>query len=159
MKTIDEEGCKYHGILEYDKVKEKEMKVEFVRECRRRIRLILMYKLNGKNKIKAINSWAVTILIYGAGVLKCRVDELEELDRKTRKLLAMGKWLHSKNDLDRLYARRKERRRRLTSYESTVRIEENNLGCYLNNSDINLLLGVKHFGILEFRESVSEKDF
>ena len=30
MKTIDEEGYKYHGILESDKVKEKEMKAEFV---------------------------------------------------------------------------------------------------------------------------------
>ena len=56
MKTIDEEGCKYHGILEYDRVKEKEMKVEFVREYKRRTRLILIYKLHGKNEIKAINS-------------------------------------------------------------------------------------------------------
>ena len=32
MKTIDAEGYKYLGILEYDKVKEKEMKTEFVRE-------------------------------------------------------------------------------------------------------------------------------
>ena len=31
MKTIDEEGYKYLGILEYDKVKEKEMKTEFAR--------------------------------------------------------------------------------------------------------------------------------
>ena len=30
MKTIDEERYKYLGILEYDKVKEKEMKTEFV---------------------------------------------------------------------------------------------------------------------------------
>ena len=30
MKTIDEEGYKYLGILEYDKVKKKEMKTESV---------------------------------------------------------------------------------------------------------------------------------
>ena len=36
MKTIDEEGYKYLGILEYDKVKEKEMKTEFAREYKRR---------------------------------------------------------------------------------------------------------------------------
>ena len=36
MKTIDEEGYKYLGILEYDKVKEKEMKTEFPREYKRR---------------------------------------------------------------------------------------------------------------------------
>ena len=29
METIDEEGYKYNRILEYDKVKEKEMKTEF----------------------------------------------------------------------------------------------------------------------------------
>ena len=51
MKTIDEEGYKYLGILEYDKVKEKEMKTEFFREYKSRIRLILISKLNGKNKI------------------------------------------------------------------------------------------------------------
>ena len=28
MKAIDEEGYKYLGILEHDKVKEKEMKIE-----------------------------------------------------------------------------------------------------------------------------------
>ena len=32
MKMIDEEGYRYLGILEYDKVKEKEMKTEFARE-------------------------------------------------------------------------------------------------------------------------------
>ena len=56
MKTIDEEGYKYLGILEYDKVKEKEMKTQFVKEYKRRIRLILISKLNGKNKIKAMTA-------------------------------------------------------------------------------------------------------
>ena len=32
MKMIDEEGYRYLGILEYDKVKEKEMETEFARE-------------------------------------------------------------------------------------------------------------------------------
>ena len=43
MKTIDEEEYKYLGILEYDKLKEKEMKTEFVREYKRRLRLLLRY--------------------------------------------------------------------------------------------------------------------
>ena len=69
-KTIDEEGYKYLGMLEYDKVKKKGIKTEFVREYKRRLRLILRSKLNEKNKIKAINSWAVIIMIYSAGVLE-----------------------------------------------------------------------------------------
>ena len=96
MKTIDEEVYKYLVILEYDKVKEKEMKTEFDRKYKRRIRLILISKLNGKNKIKAINTWAVAILRYGAGVLEWRVDELKELDKKNRKLHTMRKRLHQK---------------------------------------------------------------
>ena len=56
MKTIDEEGYKYLGIIEYDKKKEKEMKTQFVKEYKRRIRLILISKLNGKNKIKAMTA-------------------------------------------------------------------------------------------------------
>ena len=99
MKTIDEEGCKYLGILEYDKVKEKELKTEFVREYKRRLRLILRSKLNRKNKIKAINSWAVAIMRYGVGVLEWRFYELKELDKKTRKFLTMHKGLHRKSDV------------------------------------------------------------
>ena len=62
------------------------MKTEFVREYKRKIRLILISKLNGKNKTKAINSWTVAIIRYGAGVLEWKFDELKELDRKTRKV-------------------------------------------------------------------------
>ena len=131
MKTIDEEGYKYLGILEYDKVKEKEMKTEFVREYKRRLRLILSSKLNRKNNIKAINSWAVAIMRYGAGMLEWRFYELKELDRKTRKLLTMYKGLHPKSDVDKLYVSRKEGGRGLVSSESTIRNEEYNLGWYI----------------------------
>ena len=49
METNDEEGYKYLGMLEYDKVKEKEMKMNFFREYKRRLRLILISKLNGNH--------------------------------------------------------------------------------------------------------------
>ena len=68
MKTIDVEGYKYLGISEYDKMKEKEMKTESVREYKRRLRLILRSKLNGKSKIKAINNWAAAMMSYSAGM-------------------------------------------------------------------------------------------
>ena len=45
------------------------------------------------------------------------------------------------------------------SCESTVRSEENNPGCYLKNSNGDLLQGVKHVGMLKFRKSVSKEDF
>ena len=70
MKDIDETGYTYLGILETDKIKEKEMKEKFSREYLRRLRLILRSKLNGRNKIMAVNTWAVSVMRYGAGTLK-----------------------------------------------------------------------------------------
>ena len=124
MKTIDEEGYKYLGILKYDQVKEKEMKTEFFREYKTGLRLILISKLN---ETKAIKSWAVAIIRYGAGALEWKFDELKESDRKTWKLLTVHKGLHQKNDVDKLYVSTKEGGRGLVSCESTIRSEENNI--------------------------------
>ena len=38
----------------------------------------------------------VSILRYGAGILKRNQDELQEIDRKTRKFMTMNKELHTK---------------------------------------------------------------
>ena len=87
-----------------------------------------MSKLNGKNKIKAINSWDEAIMKYGAGVLEWRFDELKDFTRKTQKLLRTHERLHPKIDVDRLYVGRREGGRGLVSCENTVRSEENSLG-------------------------------
>ena len=50
MKDIDEAGYICLGILETDKIKEKEMKENFSKEYMRRLRLILRSKLNGRNR-------------------------------------------------------------------------------------------------------------
>ena len=39
---------------------------------------------------------AMIILSYGAGILKRNKDELQEIDRKTRKFMTMNKELHTK---------------------------------------------------------------
>ena len=73
MKEVDENGYTYLGILELDEIQEHEMKNKVIAECKRRLRLILKSKLNGKNKIQAINNWAVTLLRYGAGIINWKV--------------------------------------------------------------------------------------
>ena len=70
--------------MEYDRVKEQEMKDKFGNEYFMRAKLILKNKLNGRNKIMALNTWAVSILRYGAGILKWNKNELQEIDGKTR---------------------------------------------------------------------------
>ena len=69
IKDIDETGYTYLGILETDKIKEKEMKEKFNKEYLRRLRLISKSKLNGRNKIMAFNTWAASVMRYGAGIL------------------------------------------------------------------------------------------
>ena len=69
MKVTDDEGHKYLGVLQMDKIKEGEMKDQFTREYKRRLKLVLRSKLIGKNKISAINTWAVAVVRYGAGII------------------------------------------------------------------------------------------
>ena len=78
MKEVDENGYTYLGILELDEIKEHEMKIKVTAEYKRRLRLILKSKLNDKNKIQAINTSAVALLRYGAGITDWKVGELKK---------------------------------------------------------------------------------
>ena len=155
-KEVDENGYTYLGILELDKIKDHEMKNKVTAEYKRRLSLILKSKLNGKNKIQAINSWAVALLRYGAAIINWKVDELKIMDRITRKTLTMYGALHPKSDIGRLYLKRKHGGRGLISNETCVRSEENNLGLYVRESNEMLLKGVKKVGIVE-TENLMEK--
>ena len=86
IKEVGVEGYKYLGILELDKIKEKEMKELFRKEYLRRVNLIMKSKLNGRNKILAANTWAVSLMRYGAGILRWTKNELQEIDKKQEKL-------------------------------------------------------------------------
>ena len=103
MKEVDENGYSYLGILQLDEIKEHEMNNKVTAEYKRRLRLILKSKLNGKNKIQAINTCPVALLRYGAGIINWKVDKLKIMDRTTRKTLTIYGALHPKSDIDRLY--------------------------------------------------------
>ena len=70
MKQVGQERYTYLGIIELAKIKETEMKEKITKEYKRRQRLILKSKLNGRNKVTAINTWAVAIFRYGAGIIQ-----------------------------------------------------------------------------------------
>ena len=103
MKEVDQNRHTYLGITELGEIKEHRLKIKVIAEYKKRLGLILKSKLNDKNKIQAINSWAVALLRYGAGIINWKVDELEKMNRTTRKTLAMYGALHPKSDIDRLY--------------------------------------------------------
>ena len=139
MKEVEQEGYKYLGIVELDKMKENGMKEKTIKEYKRRLRLILKSKLNGKNKITAVNTWAVATFRYGAGIIDWKESELNSIDRKTRKTLTMYGAMHPKSDVNRLYITRKEGGRGLCSIEYAVRGEENSLSYYGANSEETLM--------------------
>ena len=89
IKSVDEGGYKYLCMLEIDEIMNQTMKVLVQKEYLRRSRKILKSRLNGKNIIIAINTWAVSLLRYGAGLIIWTKNELQQLDRKTRKKLTM----------------------------------------------------------------------
>ena len=70
IREIEVDGYKYLRILECDRVKEQE---------RRRTKLVLKSKRNGRNKIMTLNTRAVSILRYGSGILKWNKNELQKV--------------------------------------------------------------------------------
>ena len=83
------------------------MKRQLKKEYKRRVKLILSSKLDGRNKVMAVNTWAVAMLRYGAGVLKWTT---EELDGKTGKVMTMYGALHRKSDIYSLHTDAKRKR-------------------------------------------------
>ena len=159
MKEVDENGYTYLGILELAEIKEYEMKHKVTAEYKRRLRLILKSKLNGMNKIQAINTWAVVLLRYGAGIINWKVDELKQMDRTTRKILRMYGAPHPKSDIDRLYLKRNHGGRGLISIETSVRSEENNLGLYASEPNELLFKGVMRVGTITTDNLMRKEDF
>ena len=50
----------------------------------RRLKLVMRSILNGGNKIKAVNTWAVVLLRYSIGEIRWQKNELQNIDRMTR---------------------------------------------------------------------------
>ena len=105
------------------------MKENITKEYKRRQRLILKSKLNGRNKVTEINIWEVAI--FRQKIIKWKVSELKALERKSRKAMTMYGGLHPKSDVDRLHVKRKEGGKGLISVEQCIREEENSLGFYV----------------------------
>ena len=110
--------------MDYHRVKEQEIKDKFKNEYFGRPKLILKSKLNERNKIVALKTWAVSILMYGSGILKWNKNEPQEMDRKTRKFMTMNKELHPRSGVARLYVSRKNSGRGLIGCENSVKSEK-----------------------------------
>ena len=103
------------------------------------MRKILKSKMNGGNIIKAINSWALPAVRYAAGIKNWKQAVLEDLDRKTRKLMSAHHALHPQSDEDRLYLPRQIDGRELFQIRQTVREDKRALSDYTLKTAQNIL--------------------
>ena len=117
---VENETYKYLGILEADTIKQVEMKAEIQKEYLSRNRKLLETKLSGRNLIKEIKSWAISLVRYSRHFLKWTRDELKQMDQRTRKLKTMHKASHPRDDVDRQYVSWKEGGRGFVSIEDSV---------------------------------------
>ena len=88
IKSLGGESYKYLGVLKEN--------------CYRRVRKVLETKLNRRNVLKAINTWAILVVRYSAAFLGWSRLQLEEIDRRMRKLLTIHNGFHPKSNADQL---------------------------------------------------------
>ena len=79
-----------------------------------------MTKLNENNIIKAINTWVVPVVRYSAPFLDWIKQEIQELDKRTEKIMTMHKSPQPKSNVDRLYISEKEVYEGLLGVEDTI---------------------------------------
>ena len=96
--------------------------------------MVFWTELYSRHKILAINEFAWLVLTYGFGVIHWKTTDLQQLDRRTRKLLSMHGVHHPVADVDRLYAPCAEGGRGLQQIESTYQSCIVGMDCYLRNS-------------------------
>lgn len=144
------QGYKYLGIIQDILTVDKDVKRRIISEYRSRFRSVVSSHLNGHYKIIAINSYALPVLRYSAGIVNWTQAELDDIDRKSRKLLTIYKGLHPKADVDRLYLPRRSGGRGLINVRQMIAVEIQALAHYVlkNKSAEPLLVAVQQSGVL-----------
>ena len=136
IQDLDQaETNKYLGMEEEEGVQHHKMKVKIRKEYKRRIKLVLKSELNARNKIAAINTLIVQVILYSYGVIDWKLDEIQDLDRMIRKQLCMKWMLAKKADVDRIYLPCQEGGRSLMNLEKEYKATMIGLQTYMTNKD------------------------
>ena len=85
MKKVDQEGYKYIGVLQLNKIMNKEMKESIGNEYNMRVKLICKSSLNVGNFISGMNDWPIGVMSYSGGIIDWTKEELQNMDRKNYK--------------------------------------------------------------------------
>ena len=104
-----------------------------------------------------MNIWAVPVIRYTARVVGRTKNELDELDRKTRKFMTANLALHPQRVVDRLYMPRNEGGGGLMQVKQTVEEEKRALCDYIQNSTEDTLKAVSQEQILNVKGTKNER--
>ena len=91
------ESYKYLGVLEADEVMVNEINDKVKKEHYKKVRNVLETKLNSGNVFKAVS---VPVVRYSEAFIRWSRLQLEEVDRRSRKLLTMHNGFHLKSNVD-----------------------------------------------------------
>ena len=86
-------------------------------------------------------------------------NELDEIDRKTRKVMTMNKELNLRSDVDRLYVSRIEVGRGLIGCKMCVKAEKNSLGWNVKQHIEPLIVAVRISNTVPIENSTQPKKF
>ena len=100
---VEEEGYRFLGILLFDQTLNTKMKDTITADYIRRVKKLCRLKLNSGNLITGINAWAASVERYSVGVTDWTVEEVVNMDRKTRRILAINGCLRTGSNVARLY--------------------------------------------------------
>jgi len=103
MEAMNEDDIyRYLGHMQAKQIKHARMKQKLGEEYLNRTKSILKTKLNGKNMVKAINTYATAVLTVSFGILKWTPKDLENLQTKMRTLLTKYRIHHPRAAKERL---------------------------------------------------------
>ena len=89
-------------MIDGEEIKHQEMK-NIKKEYIKTLKAILKSKLNSGNTVKAINTLAVPVTRYSAGIIDWKNSECRNMGRNARKVLNMYQALHPRSNVGRLY--------------------------------------------------------
>ena len=99
--------------------------------------------------IKAINTWAVSLLRHSAPFVNWTKEEVREMDRMTRKTMTMNGALHPRDSVCRLCLPSKQGGRGLIGVQDCVELAILGLKDYVNESQDKLIEGASGSEIIE----------
>ena len=136
IQDLDQaETYKYLGMEEGEGVQHHQMKVKIKKGYKQRIKLVFNSELNARNRIAAINTLAAPVVLYSYGIINWKLNEIQDLDKMTRKQLCMNWMLAKKADVDRIYLPSQEGGRSLMNLEKEYNATMVGLHKYMMNKE------------------------